>query len=135
MSRLVDLNNCNCSKCGESGVIFGERCSACGFQDQRHKEFSSAAVAVEAPRTLNAFDIDDGFSKSLDVAIAQASEDHQRQEEFDRNWPTAVKLLRTAASDAAWEEAGLDRPWWEFKYKTMGMENHWGPLPPRDSDK
>lgn len=133
MSKLVDLNNLTCSKCGESGVIAGKPCSACGYQGLQLR--SSPAIALKEPQQITAFDIDDSFSKSIDAAITQASEEHRLQEEFDRNWPTAVRLLRTAASDAAWEKAGLDRPWWEFKYKTMGMEDFWGPLPPRDSDK
>ena len=133
MSKLVDLNNLSCSKCGESGVIAGKPCSACGHQGL--KLDSSPAIALKEPQQITAFDIDDRLSKSIDAAMAQASEEHRLQEEFDRNWPIAVKLLRTSASDAAWEKAGLDRPWWEFKYITMGMEDFWGPLPPRDSDK
>lgn len=133
MSKLVDVNNLTCSNCGKSGVIYGEHCSACGRQEGT--KLGSAPIAAEAPQQLTHYDIDDSFSKSLDAAMAQASEEHRLQEEFDRNWPTAVRLLRTAASDAAWEKAGLDRPWWEFKYITMGMENFWGPLPPRDIDK
>ncbi|MCF6328704.1 MAG: hypothetical protein L3J02_02745 [Henriciella sp.] len=135
MSKLVDLNNLNCWKCGKSGCSSGVPCPACGYLDP---EFA-ALIAKEAAQAQARIDglthAALGPSKSLAAAIAQASEEHRLQEEFDRNYPIAIRLLRTAASDAAWEKAGLDRPWWELKYLMMGLDNFWGPLPPRDSDK
>ncbi len=135
MSKLVDLNNRNCFKCGGSGCRFDVPCPACGYLDP---EFA-ALIAKEAAQAQAGIDALNyaisGPDESLAAAIAQASEEHRIQEEFDRNYPIAIRLLRTAASDAAWEKAGLDRPWWELQYLMMGLDNFWGPLPPRDNDK
>jgi len=131
MSKLVDIHNRNCFKCGKSGCSYGVPCPACGYLDP---EFA-ALIAKEAARQPSIDDMIGYRLHSVDAAIAQASEEHRLQEEFDRNWPIAMRLLRTAASDAAWEKAGLDRPWWELQYLMMGLDNFWGPLPPRDSDK